>query len=103
MTLKFEADDIVHHRMVERAQLLTGLADHQRARHACIVCDRFLGDTPATAVTLNAQTGNPYLFCIECISWLPRTQAVPDRESAAGVVDGGDRLMIMMRSSSEAG
>ena len=53
MPPKFEAEDIVFQRDVEKAQLLAGLADHRRARHACIVCDRFLGDAPETAVTLN--------------------------------------------------
>ena len=72
MPPKFEAEDIVFQRDVEKAQLLAGLADHRRARHACIVCDRFLGDAPETAVTLNASTGNPYLFCVDCICWLPK-------------------------------
>ena len=72
MPPKFEAEDIVFQRDVEKAQLLAGLADHRRARHACVVCDRFLGDAPETAVTLNASTGNPYLFCVECICWMPK-------------------------------
>ena len=71
---KVEASDIIHQRLVERAQLLAGLADHRRARHACIICDRFLGDTPDIAVTMNAQTGNPYLACIECINWMPKDE-----------------------------
>jgi len=69
MPPKVESPNIYHQRLIETANLKQTLIAYRRARHACIVCDVFLGSDQTVSVVVDAGNGNPILMCSSCILW----------------------------------